>query len=164
LQLVLEKVTGRPLDTQLREEITGPLGMRRTRYNPPASSKPKIAATEDARLPWSGLDRRPPRGEVHGEQAYSRGGGAGHAGGRSASSSTSTGTWARWPPRARRATPASPGGPWCSTRPPTPSWSSSATPCTRCAAGAPDPLPGWRPPTTWHVRCRCGPPRDGPPG
>ncbi|NJP52040.1 serine hydrolase [Streptomyces sp. SBST2-5] len=80
LQLVLEKVTGRPLDTQLREEITGPLGMRRTRYNPPASWKPKIAATEDARLPWSGLDRGLVWGEVHDENAYSLGGVAGHAG------------------------------------------------------------------------------------
>lgn len=57
LQLVLEHVTGRRLDVLLREEITEPLGMRRTRYNPPASWKPKIAATEDARKPWSGLDR-----------------------------------------------------------------------------------------------------------
>ncbi|GAA1423230.1 serine hydrolase domain-containing protein [Streptomyces thermospinosisporus] len=80
LQLVLEKITGRSLDTLLREEITGPLGMRRTRYNPPASWKPRIAATEDARLPWSGLDRGLVWGEVHDENAYSLGGVAGHAG------------------------------------------------------------------------------------
>ncbi|MGW2086333.1 serine hydrolase [Streptomyces sp. NPDC001880] len=80
LQLVLEKITGRAQDVLLREEITAPLGMHRTRYNPPASWKPKIAATEDARLPWSGLDRGLVWGEVHDENAYSLGGVAGHAG------------------------------------------------------------------------------------
>ncbi|WP_405640819.1 serine hydrolase [Streptomyces sp. NBC_00019] len=80
LQLVLEKITGRTLDTLLQDEITAPLGMRRTRYNPPASWKPKIAATEDARKPWSGLDRGLVWGEVHDENAFSLGGVAGHAG------------------------------------------------------------------------------------
>ncbi|MFJ5774062.1 serine hydrolase [Streptomyces sp. NPDC093094] len=80
LQLVLERLTGRALDVLLREEITGPLGMRRTRYNPPASWKPRIAATEVARRPWSGLDRGLVWGEVHDENAYSLGGVAGHAG------------------------------------------------------------------------------------
>ncbi|MER6529626.1 serine hydrolase [Streptomyces sp. NPDC001508] len=80
LQLVLERVTGRPLDVLLREQITAPLGLRRTRYNPPASWKPRIAATEDARRPWSGLDRGLVWGEVHDENAYSLGGVAGHAG------------------------------------------------------------------------------------
>ncbi|MFE7133192.1 serine hydrolase [Streptomyces sp. NPDC057638] len=80
LQLILERLTGRPLDTLLYEEITGPLGMRRTRFNPPASWRPKIAATEIARPPWSGLDRGLVWGEVHDENAYSFGGVAGHAG------------------------------------------------------------------------------------
>ncbi|MDK0517823.1 serine hydrolase [Streptomyces sp. ML-6] len=80
LQLVLEKITGRTQDSLLREQITAPLGMHRTRYNPPASWKPKIAATEDARLPWSGLERGLVWGEVHDENAYSLGGVAGHAG------------------------------------------------------------------------------------
>ncbi|MFD7427077.1 serine hydrolase [Streptomyces sp. NPDC059818] len=80
LQLVLEKITGRTEDVLLREQITAPLGMHRTRYNPPASWKPKIAATEDARPPWSGLDRGLVWGEVHDENAYSLGGVAGHAG------------------------------------------------------------------------------------
>ncbi|MER5634271.1 serine hydrolase [Streptomyces nitrosporeus] len=80
LQLVLEEITGRTLDVLLHDEITAPLGMRRTRYNPPDSWKPKIAATEDARRPWSGLDRGMIRGEVHDENAYSLGGVAGHAG------------------------------------------------------------------------------------
>ncbi|WP_079181583.1 serine hydrolase domain-containing protein [Streptomyces sp. Tue 6075] len=80
LQLILEHLTGRTLDVLLREEITAPLGMHRTRYNPPASWKPKIAATEDARLPWSGLERGLVWGEVHDENAFGFGGVAGHAG------------------------------------------------------------------------------------
>lgn len=80
MQLVLERVTGRTLDALVREGITEPLGMDRTRYNPPASWRPRIAATEDARLPWSGLDRGLVWGEVHDENAYSFGGVAGHAG------------------------------------------------------------------------------------
>ncbi|MFJ1592821.1 serine hydrolase [Kitasatospora albolonga] len=80
LQLILEEITGHPLDVLLHDEITAPLGMHRTRYNPPASWKPRIAATEDARHPWSGLERGMVRGEVHDENAYSLGGVAGHAG------------------------------------------------------------------------------------
>ncbi|MEU8542494.1 serine hydrolase [Streptomyces sp. NPDC048717] len=80
LQLILEKLTGHPLDELLRTEITGPLGMERTRYNPPPSWRPGIAATEDSRLPWSGLDRGMVWGEVHDENAYAMGGVAGHAG------------------------------------------------------------------------------------
>ncbi|MFG2719065.1 serine hydrolase [Streptomyces sp. NPDC048416] len=80
LHLVLEQITGRPLDALLHDEITAPLGMDRTRYNPPASWKPVIAATEDARRPWSGLDRGLVWGEVHDENAYCLGGVAGHAG------------------------------------------------------------------------------------
>lgn len=80
LQLVLERITGRTLDTLLHDGITGPLGLDLTRYNPPASWKPKIAATEDERAPWSGLERGLVWGEVHDENAYSLGGVAGHAG------------------------------------------------------------------------------------
>ncbi|MFJ3583142.1 serine hydrolase [Streptomyces sp. NPDC090127] len=80
LQLILEEITGRTLDALLRNEITAPLGMHRTRFNPPLSWRPKIAATEDARQPWSGLDRGMVWGEVHDENAYGLGGVAGHAG------------------------------------------------------------------------------------
>lgn len=80
LQLILEEITGHTLDVLLRTEITAPLGMHRTRFNPPLSWKPKIAATEDSRLPWSGLDRGMVWGQVHDENAYSLGGIAGHAG------------------------------------------------------------------------------------
>ncbi|MER7949549.1 serine hydrolase [Streptomyces sp. NPDC096079] len=80
LQLILEEITGHGLDTLLHDEITAPLGMHRTRFNPPLSWRPGIAATEDARPPWSGLDRGMVRGEVHDENAYALGGVAGHAG------------------------------------------------------------------------------------
>ncbi|MFE0698781.1 serine hydrolase [Streptomyces sp. NPDC058872] len=80
LQLVLEQVTGRGLDALLHDEITAPLGMHRTRFNPPPAWRTEIAATEDARPPWSGLDRGMVWGEVHDENAHSLGGVAGHAG------------------------------------------------------------------------------------
>ncbi|MDV5143659.1 serine hydrolase [Streptomyces sp. SBC-4] len=80
LQLILEEITGHGLEVLLRDEITAPLGMHRTRFNPPLSWRPDIAATEDARRPWSGLDRGMVWGEVHDENAYSLGGVAGHAG------------------------------------------------------------------------------------
>ncbi|WP_267243460.1 serine hydrolase domain-containing protein [Streptomyces sp. PR69] len=80
LQLLLERVTGRRLDVLLHDEITAPLRMRRTRFNPPSSWKPRIAATEDARAPWSGLERGMVWGEVHDENAYGFKGVAGHAG------------------------------------------------------------------------------------
>ncbi len=80
LQLVLERITGRPLDELVRTHITGPLGMDSTRYNPPASWKPRIAATEDQRRPWARLDRGLVWGEVHDENAFAFGGVAGHAG------------------------------------------------------------------------------------
>ncbi|KQX49951.1 MULTISPECIES: serine hydrolase domain-containing protein [unclassified Streptomyces] len=80
LQLILEEITGLGLDTLLHDEITAPLGMHRTRFGPPLSWRPEIAATEDARPPWSGLDRGMVWGEVHDENAYALGGVAGHAG------------------------------------------------------------------------------------
>lgn len=80
LQLILEEITARGLDTLLHDEITAPLGMHRTRFNPPLSWRPEIAATEDARRPWSGLDRGMVWGEVHDENAFALGGVAGHAG------------------------------------------------------------------------------------
>ncbi|MER0246183.1 serine hydrolase domain-containing protein, partial [Streptomyces sp. HSW2009] len=77
---ILERVTGHGLDRLLRERITGPLGMDRTRFRPPAAWRPAIAATEDQRAPWGKLDRGPVHGEVHDENAYALGGVAGHAG------------------------------------------------------------------------------------
>ncbi|MCF6521854.1 serine hydrolase [Streptomyces sp. JJ36] len=79
-QQVLESVAGRPLDVLVRDGITRPLGMTRTRYRPPRGWRRQIAATEDQRRPWAKLDRGPLHGEVHDENAYALGGVAGHAG------------------------------------------------------------------------------------
>ncbi|MFF7213669.1 serine hydrolase domain-containing protein [Streptomyces sp. NPDC008238] len=80
LQHVLERTTGEALDALVREDVTDPFGMYDTRYNPPASWLPRIAATEDQRRPWARLDRGPLRGTVHDENAHVMGGVAGHAG------------------------------------------------------------------------------------
>jgi len=76
LGLIVEKVTGEPLDTVIAERITKPLGMSDTMFNPPASMRHRIAATEAQ--PWAG--RPMIVGEVHDENAWSLGGVAGHAG------------------------------------------------------------------------------------
>jgi CubicO group peptidase (beta-lactamase class C family) len=46
LALIVEKVTGKTLDALLQERVFGPLGMADTTYNPPASLRPRIPATE----------------------------------------------------------------------------------------------------------------------
>jgi CubicO group peptidase (beta-lactamase class C family) len=76
MQLVLQKVTGKPLDVLVRDGITAPLHMTDTGYNPPASEKPRIAATEYQTSPARGLVW----GQVHDENAWALGGVAGHAG------------------------------------------------------------------------------------
>jgi CubicO group peptidase (beta-lactamase class C family) len=80
LQTVLEEVGGLPVDRLIADGVTGPLGMAETRFNPPASWLPRIAATEDQRKPWGKLDRGLVHGVVHDENAYAMGGVAGHAG------------------------------------------------------------------------------------
>ncbi|NUS09899.1 MAG: beta-lactamase family protein [Streptomyces sp.] len=79
-QTLLERVTGRPLDRIVADGITTPLGMTSTRFAPPPSWRPRIAATEDQRRPWGKLDRGMVHGTVHDENAYAMGGVAGHAG------------------------------------------------------------------------------------
>jgi CubicO group peptidase (beta-lactamase class C family) len=72
--LIVEKVSGQSLDAYVGEHITGPLGMKDTMYRPPASLRPRIAATEyqpERGLVW---------GTVHDENSWSLGGVAGHAG------------------------------------------------------------------------------------
>lgn len=76
LAVLLERVTGEPLDRLVAERITGPLGMRDTGFNPPPELLPRIAATEYQ--PWTG--RGMVRGSVHDENAWAFGGVAGHAG------------------------------------------------------------------------------------
>lgn len=80
LERILRQVTGRPLDALVREGITRPLGMARTRYNPPRTWRQRIAATEDQRKPWAKLNRGLVHGRVHDENAYAMAGVAGHAG------------------------------------------------------------------------------------
>ncbi|HEX5400821.1 MAG TPA: serine hydrolase [Pseudonocardiaceae bacterium] len=79
LQLILEQLTGQPLDVLVRKGITEPLGMRDTMYNPPATLRHRIAAEEyeqGAGEPRRGLVW----GVVHDENAWALGGVAGHAG------------------------------------------------------------------------------------
>jgi CubicO group peptidase (beta-lactamase class C family) len=76
MQQVLQQVTGKPLDTLVREGITNPLHLTDTGFNPPASKLPRIAATEYETSPARGMVR----GSVHDENAWALGGVAGHAG------------------------------------------------------------------------------------
>ncbi len=78
LQQVLERITGRGLDTLVRDGITAPLGMHRTSFGPVPPEA--AAATEDQRRPWAKADRGMLRGTVHDENAHALGGVAGHAG------------------------------------------------------------------------------------
>ena len=74
-QLVIEKITGTPLDRFVHDKIFGPLGMKNTMYTPPAELRARIAPTEidtlRGGLVW---------GKVHDENADAMGGVAGHAG------------------------------------------------------------------------------------
>lgn len=73
---IIERVTGKPLDQVVREEITEPLGMVDTGFNPPASKWHRVAATEY----MPAIGRGIVRGVVHDENAWSLDGVAGHAG------------------------------------------------------------------------------------
>jgi len=79
---ILEKASGRPLDSLFHEEIARPLGLSRIGYRrvggdsgATAGEAEAIAATEDC--PWR---RRVLAGEVHDENCYLVGGVGGHAG------------------------------------------------------------------------------------
>ena len=74
LGFVVEKVSGLALDEYAERNIFQPLGMRETRYLPPAQWRPRIAPTE------YGEGRRMMRGTVHDPTAERMGGVAGHAG------------------------------------------------------------------------------------
>ena len=75
MQLVMECITGRPLDEFLQARVFGPLGMHDTAFKPDAAMRPRIAPTEVQEL-RGGLVH----GEVHDENAWAMGGVAGHAG------------------------------------------------------------------------------------
>ncbi|HSG48685.1 MAG TPA: serine hydrolase domain-containing protein, partial [Longimicrobiales bacterium] len=76
LSWIMEGITGQPQDAYLEERVWSPLGMRETRYNPDASLKPRVAATELDTL-WR---HEMVWGRVHDENADAMGGVAGHAG------------------------------------------------------------------------------------
>ena len=75
LGLLVEVVSGEPLDKFLTRRVFEPLGMNETMYRPADSLRYRIAPTEVT--PPRGY---PLRGEVHDENAYALGGVAGHAG------------------------------------------------------------------------------------
>ncbi|MFC2947294.1 serine hydrolase [Virgibacillus sediminis] len=76
LGALVEELSGKRLDDFVYEQITGPLGMKNTMYNPPKEFKKRIAATEYQ----TGIGRSLVWGEVHDENAWSLDGVAGHAG------------------------------------------------------------------------------------
>ena len=75
LQFIVERLTGQTLDVFVESRIFGPLGMRDTRYNPPASLKPRVAPTETEDFRGGQV-----WGEVHDETAWVLGGVSGNAG------------------------------------------------------------------------------------
>nr|WP_157087676.1 serine hydrolase domain-containing protein [Oceanobacillus damuensis] len=76
LGALIERLSGQRLDEFVYENITVPLQMNDTMYNPPEALKDRIAATEYQ--PWT--NRGLVWGEVHDESAWSLDGVAGHAG------------------------------------------------------------------------------------
>jgi CubicO group peptidase (beta-lactamase class C family) len=96
LGLIIEQVSGRPLDVLLRERVFEPLGMRDTGYNPLQWPYGTMQLDSDADGPLAVPDpliariapteidtvyrMRHIRGQVHDENAFALGGVAGHAG------------------------------------------------------------------------------------
>ncbi len=81
---IVRRVTGLPLNEFLTKEIYAPLGMRETRFLPPATWARHIAPTEEVDLPAGAKAGcncgRILRGVVHDPRARQMGGVAGHAG------------------------------------------------------------------------------------
>jgi CubicO group peptidase (beta-lactamase class C family) len=75
LTQAVQVAMGEALDSLLLRRVFVPLGMRSTRFLPPAEWRPRIAPTEQD--PWRG---RMIHGEVHDENASHLGGVSGHAG------------------------------------------------------------------------------------
>jgi uncharacterized protein YbbC (DUF1343 family) len=74
LGALVEQLSGEPLDQYVARHVFGPMGMKETRYLPPASWLPRIAPTEEDE------NHRMLRGVVHDPSARRMGGVAGHAG------------------------------------------------------------------------------------
>jgi CubicO group peptidase (beta-lactamase class C family) len=75
LGLLIEQVTGQPLDSAFQQRIARPLKLGNTRFRPDSSTVARTAPTEFD--PWR---QRQLRGEVHDENAARFGGVSGHAG------------------------------------------------------------------------------------
>lgn len=75
MQRILETITQKPLDLLVRENITLPLGMKRTFYNPERGILNEVVPTE-----YSDFHKALVRGFVHDENTYVMGGVSGHAG------------------------------------------------------------------------------------
>jgi CubicO group peptidase (beta-lactamase class C family) len=73
LGLVIESVTGKPLDQVAEREVWGPLGMEHTRFRIPSRLKPRTVPSGI----WRG---HPVPGDVNDQNAAAFGGVAGHAG------------------------------------------------------------------------------------
>jgi uncharacterized protein YbbC (DUF1343 family)/CubicO group peptidase (beta-lactamase class C family) len=73
LGVLVERISGEPLDVYCRRHIFNPLGMKSTAFRPPKSWLGRIAPTERRRGVML-------RGQVQDPTAYSMGGVAGHAG------------------------------------------------------------------------------------
>ena len=73
---IVRRTSGEDLDALLQRNAFGPLGMNRTRYNPPAGWAKRIPPTEQDEV----LRHKLVRGVVHDENAFLMGGVAGHAG------------------------------------------------------------------------------------
>ena len=74
LGALVERLSGEPLNEYAAKHIFGPLGMKETRFLPPASWLPRIAPTEEDE------NHRLLHGVVHDPTARRMGGVAGHAG------------------------------------------------------------------------------------
>jgi CubicO group peptidase (beta-lactamase class C family) len=76
LGMLVEEVTGQPLDRYLRRTLFRPLGMTDTGFRPEEALLPRIAPTEMDTL----YRDTHVHGQVHDENAHAMGGVAGHAG------------------------------------------------------------------------------------
>ncbi len=76
LGVLVERLSGDHLDEYVKKNITEPLGMKDTMYNPSADLRDRIAATEYQ----PAIGRGMVWGSVHDENAWSLDGVAGHAG------------------------------------------------------------------------------------
>lgn len=70
---IVERVSGKSLDTFAKERIFAPLGMLETGFNPDQELRDRAAPTQERNGAWM-------RGEVHDPRAYRMDGVAGHAG------------------------------------------------------------------------------------